>query len=127
MIGYVLFLNFSRPKKVDDVVEQKEVVAVLKDSLSGSDLPNLLLYGPPGSTFSGIQCMVCNKSLKLDCHVNLGTGKTSTILAAAHQLFGDIYKDRILELNASDQRGIDVIRTKVKNFAQLTASSFRAE
>lgn len=38
----------SRPKKVDDVVEQKEVVAVLKDSLSGADLPNLLLYGPPG-------------------------------------------------------------------------------
>ena len=56
-----------------------------------------------------------------------GTGKTSTILAAAHQLFGDIYKERILELNASDQRGIDVIRNKVKNFAQLTASSVRPE
>ena len=43
-----MFLIFSRPKKVDDVVEQKEVVAVLKDSLTGADLPNLLLYGPPG-------------------------------------------------------------------------------
>lgn len=39
----------SRPKTVDDVVEQEEVVAVLRDCLTGSDLPNLLLYGPPGT------------------------------------------------------------------------------
>lgn len=45
-------IHFSRPKTVDDVVEQKEVVAVLKDSLSGADLPNLLLYGPPGMRFT---------------------------------------------------------------------------
>lgn len=40
---------FSRPRTVDDVVQQEEVVAVLKDCLMGSDLPNLLLYGPPGT------------------------------------------------------------------------------
>eukprot|EP01119_Soliformovum_irregulare_P014816 TRINITY_DN4089_c0_g2_i1.p1 TRINITY_DN4089_c0_g2~~TRINITY_DN4089_c0_g2_i1.p1 ORF type:complete len:342 (-),score=88.49 TRINITY_DN4089_c0_g2_i1:17-1042(-) len=88
-----------RPKSMDDVSHQEEVVATLRKSIESQNLPHLLFYGPPG------------------------TGKTSTILAIGRQLFGDSFKERVLELNASDDRGIEVVRTKIKTFAQVATSS----
>jgi replication factor C subunit 2/4 len=84
-----------RPEKVDEVAHQDEVVKTLKTSIIQGNLPHLLFHGPPG------------------------TGKTTTILAVARELYGpELYRSRILELNASDERGISVVREKVKSFAQ---------
>lgn len=89
-----------RPKKLDDVASQDHAVKVLKKSLELANLPHMLFYGPPG------------------------TGKTSTVLALAKQLYGPrLYKLRVLELNASDERGISIVRQKIKNFARLTVSN----
>ncbi|KAH9171529.1 P-loop containing nucleoside triphosphate hydrolase protein [Lactarius sanguifluus] len=86
-----------RPETIDDVSSQEHIVSVLRKTLSSSNLPHMLFYGPPG------------------------TGKTSTILALARQLFGpDNFRSRVLELNASDERGISIVREKVKNFARQT-------
>ncbi|ORY60155.1 replication factor C subunit 2 [Pseudomassariella vexata] len=85
-----------RPKTLSDVTAQDHTVSVLQRTLQASNLPHMLFYGPPG------------------------TGKTSTILALAKELYGpDMIKSRVLELNASDERGISIVREKVKDFARM--------
>ncbi|CEM00862.1 unnamed protein product [Vitrella brassicaformis CCMP3155] len=91
----VPWIEKYRPKTMDDVAHQEEVVRALKSAIHSANMPHLLFYGPPG------------------------TGKTSSIHAIAHQLYGPIYKSRVLELNASDERGIGMIRERVKKFAQV--------
>lgn len=95
-----LTIRYSRPKSLDDVAAQDHTVTVLRRTLQSANLPHMLFYGPPG------------------------TGKTSTVLALAKQLYGpELIKTRVLELNASDERGISIVREKVKDFARMQLSN----
>jgi replication factor C subunit 2/4 len=97
---YILTTPPSRPKSLDDVTAQDHTVTVLRRNLQSANLPHMLFYGPPG------------------------TGKTSTVLALAKQLYGpELIKTRVLELNASDERGISIVREKVKDFARMQLSN----
>jgi replication factor C subunit 2/4 len=97
---YILTTPPSRPKSLDDVTAQDHTVTVLRRNLQSANLPHMLFYGPPG------------------------TGKTSTVLALAKQLYGpELNKTRVLELNASDERGISIVREKVKDFARMQLSN----
>ena len=96
-MSYGMWSEKYRPNTLDDIVNQIEIVERLKTFVSDKNLPHLLLVGPAG------------------------VGKTTSILALAHDLYGPSYKNFILELNASDERGINIIRDKVKNYARTAA------
>lgn len=81
-----------RPKKLNDIVAHNEIRGVLKKFIDNKNLPHLLFYGPPG------------------------TGKTSCIMACAKELYGKKCSLMVLELNASDDRGIEVVRNRIKRF-----------
>jgi len=91
-----IWIEKYRPFKLDDVVGQKEAVERLKSYIQTRNLPHLLFSGPPG------------------------VGKTATSVSIAREMFGDSWRENFTELNASDERGIDVVRTKIKNFAKTT-------
>jgi len=89
-----------RPVRLDDIIEHKENITILKKSIETGKLQHLLLHGPPG------------------------TGKTSTIHAMAYELFGPkIYKERVIELNASDDRGINTVRNNIIKFCKTAIGS----
>ncbi|ADN35745.1 Replication factor C [Methanolacinia petrolearia DSM 11571] len=83
-----------RPKTLDDVVGQKEIVARLKSYVKTGSLPHLLFTGPAG------------------------IGKTTSAVALAREFFGENWQVNFRELNASDERGIDVVRNQIKQFAR---------
>ena len=83
-----------RPRSFDEVVDLEEVKARLREFVRSGNMPHLLFYGPPG------------------------TGKTTMALVLARELYGEYWRENTLELNASDERGINVIRERVKEFAR---------
>jgi replication factor C subunit 3/5 len=78
---------------LDDIVGNSDTVARLRVIAEEGNMPNLIIAGPPG------------------------TGKTTSVTCLARQLLGPAFKDAVLELNASDDRGIDVVREQIKSFA----------
>ncbi len=94
MLKEEIWIEKYRPKRLDDVVGQVEVIKRLKSYVHSRNLPHLLFSGPPG------------------------VGKTASAVCIARELFGEAWTNNFTELNASDERGIDVVRNKIKNFAR---------
>lgn len=83
-----------RPEKLSEIVGQNSIIDRLQKFVENQSLPHLLFAGPPGN------------------------GKTTAALCVAKELFGEKWRQNFLELNASDERGIDTVRTRVKDYAR---------
>lgn len=91
---YEIWVEKYRPKTLDKVVGQQHITTRLKNYVINKSLPHLLFAGPAG------------------------TGKTTCALALANEIFGKFWSQNFIELNASDERGIGTVRTKIKDFAR---------
>ncbi len=97
MTESTMWVEKYRPIKLSDVVNQKDVIGSLKALLKNtSEMPHLM--------FSG----------------SAGVGKTTTALCVAREILGDSWREYTLELNASDERGISMVRDRVKKFARFS-------
>ena len=94
-MSFEMWAEKYRPKTLDEMVNQKEIVERLKSFVKAKNVPHCIFAGPPG------------------------TGKTTAALCLARDLYGEGFREYIMELNASDERGIDVVRETVKTFARV--------
>ena len=99
MAEFEVWAEVYRPKTLKDVINQKHVIERLKAFVKNKSIPHCLFAGRAGS------------------------GKTTSALAMAQDLYGNAWRQNVLEMNASDTRGIDIIRGQVKNFARMKAIS----
>ena len=98
--GREIWIEKYRPQSLDDVVGHEAITQRLRQYINQQDLPHLLFAGPAG------------------------TGKTTSALAVAKEIYGDDWQENFLELNASDQRGIDVVRDRIKSFARASFGGY---
>ncbi len=94
-----IWIEKYRPKQLSDIVGQEANIRKIESFVKHKQLPHLIFAGPAG------------------------TGKTTTAICVAIELFGEDWKENFLELNASNERGIDVIRENVKDFARIMPSN----
>jgi replication factor C small subunit len=94
-MSFEMWAEKHRPKALSEMVDQKEIVERLKSFAKSKNVPHCIFAGPPG------------------------TGKTTAALCLTRDLYGDAYREHVMELNASDERGIDVVRETVKTFARV--------
>lgn len=86
-----------RPTQLNQIVHHTDIIHLLRVFMKEKEMPHLFFYGPPG------------------------TGKTSTILSVANEIYGKYMSTMVLHLNASDERGIDVVRKQIIQFASTTS------
>ena len=98
--GREIWIEKYRPQTLDDVVGHEGITERLKSYIQKQDLPHLMFAGPAG------------------------TGKTTSATAIAKEVYGDEWRENFLELNASDERGIDVVRDRIKSFARASFGGF---
>ncbi|MAF34316.1 replication factor C small subunit [Candidatus Woesearchaeota archaeon] len=97
MTDSFLWAEKYRPKTFEEFVGQTHILDGVRQLVEQGNLPHVMFAGPAG------------------------VGKSTLAIVVARTLFGDRWRQNVLELNASDERGIDVVRTKVKNFARTKA------
>ncbi len=93
-MSFEMWTEKYRPQSLYQMVNQKEIVERLGSFVKARNIPHCIFAGPPG------------------------TGKTTAALCLAHDLYGDGWREHLMELNASDERGINVVRETVKTFAR---------